>query len=87
MTPPLATALVFGERDAVLVDAPPTEVLAGQLADRIAATGRRLTHAFITHTHGNYWFAVSAPLHRLPDTEIIATAGPARSGRSRPRAP
>lgn len=74
VTPPLASTLVFGERDAVLVDVPTTVAQAEQLADRVADTGKRLTHVFITHGHGDHWFGVSTLLRRLPDAEVVATA-------------
>ena len=72
---PLSSTLVFGERDAVLVDVPITEVQAENLADRISATGKRLTHVFITHGHGDHWFGVSTLLRRFPDAQVVATAG------------
>lgn len=72
---PLASTLVFGDRDAVLVDVPITEAQAERLADRIAATGKRLTTIFITHGHGDHWFGVSTVLRRFPDAEVVATAG------------
>lgn len=75
VTPPLASTLVFGERDAVLVDVPTTEAQAEELAERVAATGMRLTHVFITHGHGDHWFGVSTLLRHFPSAEVVATAG------------
>ncbi len=72
---PLASTLVFGDRDAVLVDVPTTEAQAENLADRVTATGKRLTHVFITHGHGDHWFGLSTVLRHFPDTEVVATAG------------
>ena len=72
---PLASTLVFGDRDAVLVDVPITEVQAEHLAERITATGKRLTHVFITHGHGDHWFGLSTILRHFPDAEVVATAG------------
>ena len=72
---PLASTLVFGERDAVLVDVPTTQAQAEHLAKRVAATGKRLTHVFITHGHGDHWFGVSTLLRRFPGAEVVATAG------------
>ena len=72
---PLASTLIFGDRDAVLVDVPFTEVQAHHLAERITATGKRLTHVFITHGHGDHWFGVSTLLGHFPDVEVVATAG------------
>lgn len=74
VTPPLASTLVFGQRDAVLVDVPTTEAQARELTDRVTATGKRLTHVFITHGHADHWFGLATVLARFPEAEVVATA-------------
>lgn len=73
-TPPLASTLVFGRRDAVLVDVPTTTAQAEELADRVAATAKRLTHVFITHAHPDHWFGVATLLRRFPEARVVGTA-------------
>jgi len=72
---PLSSTLVFGDRDAVLVDVPTTNAQAENLAVRVKATGRRLTHVFITHGHGDHWFGLSTVLRYFPDAKVVATPG------------
>src|SRR5215475_11454140 len=45
----MASTLIYGRRDAILVDAFMTAEQATALADRVAATGKNLTTIYITH--------------------------------------
>ena len=53
-----ASTLIYGVRDAVLVDAFTTVKQACALADWIAARGKTLTTIYVTHGHGSHWFGV-----------------------------
>ena len=53
MFSPISSTLIYGERDAVLVDAFMTVKQAGALADWVAASGKNLTTIYITHGHGD----------------------------------
>jgi glyoxylase-like metal-dependent hydrolase (beta-lactamase superfamily II) len=69
----MASTLIYGERDAVLVDAFMTVKQANALADWVAARGKNLTTIYITHGHGDHWFGVGTLLERFPNATAIAT--------------
>ena len=54
---PMASTLIYGREDAVLTDPGMTEDQARVLGDWVAARRRNLTDIFITHGHGDHWFA------------------------------
>jgi glyoxylase-like metal-dependent hydrolase (beta-lactamase superfamily II) len=69
----MASTVIYGARDAVLVDAFMTVKQANALADWLAAKGRNLTTIYITHGHGDHWFGVGTLLERFPDVRAVAT--------------
>jgi glyoxylase-like metal-dependent hydrolase (beta-lactamase superfamily II) len=71
----MASTLIYGERDAVLVDAFLTVKQANALADWVAAKGKNLTTIYITHGHGDHWFGVGTLLERFPRAKVVATPG------------
>ena len=70
---PQASTLVHGAEDAVLVDAPLTADQARALGDWVAGKGRNLTDIFITHGHGDHWFAAGLLAERF-GARVVATA-------------
>ncbi|MFG2825622.1 MBL fold metallo-hydrolase [Kitasatospora sp. NPDC048365] len=72
--PPLATTLVHGEHDAVLVDPGFTEDQARAVGDWVEGKGRRLTNIFITHGHGDHWFNADLLARRF-GARVVATEG------------
>jgi glyoxylase-like metal-dependent hydrolase (beta-lactamase superfamily II) len=69
----MASTLVYGVRDAVLVDAFMTVGQANALADWVALKARNLTTIYITHGHGDHWFGVGTLLERFPGAKAVAT--------------
>jgi glyoxylase-like metal-dependent hydrolase (beta-lactamase superfamily II) len=69
----MASTLVYGARDAVLVDAFMTVKQANALADWVSARGKNLTTIYITHGHGDHWFGVGTLLERFPNARAMAT--------------
>jgi glyoxylase-like metal-dependent hydrolase (beta-lactamase superfamily II) len=68
-----ASTLIYGERDAVLVDAFMTVKQANALADWVAAKNKNLTTIYITHGHGDHWFGIATLLERFPNATAVAT--------------
>jgi glyoxylase-like metal-dependent hydrolase (beta-lactamase superfamily II) len=68
-----ADTLIYGARDAVLVDAVLTVKQANVLADWVASKDKNLTIIYITHGHGDHWFAVGTLLERFPNAMVVAT--------------
>lgn len=69
----MASTLIYGVRDAVLVDAFMTVIQANALGDWVASKGKNLTTIYITHGHGDHWFAVGTLLDRFPNARAVAT--------------
>ena len=69
----MASTLIYGTRDAVLVDAFMTVKQATALADWVASKHKNLTTIYITHGHGDHWFGVGTVLERFPHARVVAT--------------
>jgi glyoxylase-like metal-dependent hydrolase (beta-lactamase superfamily II) len=69
-----SATLIYGERDAVLVDTFLTSDHAIKLADEVAASGKNLTYIYITHGHADHFFGINALKQRFPDVRAVATA-------------
>ena len=69
----MASTLIYGQRDAVLVDAFMTVEQANALADWVASKNKNLTTIYITHGHGDHWFGVGTILKRFPNARVVAT--------------
>lgn len=72
--PPISSTLIYGERDAVLVDSFITFEQARAQADWIAAKGKNLTTIYATHGHGDHFFGASVLLDRFPKAHFVASS-------------
>src|SRR6204780_526134 len=70
---PITSTLIFGEHDAVLVDAMLTVAEAEALADWVALHNRNLETIYITHAHFDHFYGLSVLLDRFPRARAIAT--------------
>jgi glyoxylase-like metal-dependent hydrolase (beta-lactamase superfamily II) len=73
MWSPIASTLIYGQRDAVLVDAPITVEQADAVVDWVVASGKNLTTIYVTHGHGDHFFGASTVLQRFPRARLVAT--------------
>src|SRR5271167_25529 len=70
---PITSTLIFGEYDAVLVDAMCTVAEAEALANWVALHNRNLETIYITHAHFDHFYGLGILLDRFPDARAIAT--------------
>ena len=66
------SALIFGEKDAVLIDPPFTKADAHRVTAMVLDSGRRLTHIFVTHDHPDHFFSMDVLADAFPDAQIVA---------------
>ena len=78
---PTSATLIFGQRDAVLVDAFLTVEQAAALVEWVAASGKNLTTIYVTHGHGDHFFGIGAVLTRFPNARAMATPDVVKSMR------
>ena len=70
---PVASTLVLGDNDAVLVDPPFTYKQIGRVGDWIERSGKRLAFIYATHGHGDHWFGADMIMRRFPGAIAYAT--------------
>ncbi|MDT5068057.1 MAG: hypothetical protein QOK02_4212 [Mycobacterium sp.] len=75
---PLASTLIFGERDAALVDPPFTREQVQRVGDWIERSGKHLAFIYATHGHGDHWFGTDLLMQRLRGPIPYASEGTIR---------
>ncbi|EJL70155.1 MBL fold metallo-hydrolase [Chryseobacterium populi] len=71
---PITSTIVYGDKDAILVDAQFQKQYAGQLVKEIKATGKNLTTVFISHSDPDFYFGLDVIKKAFPNVKIISTA-------------
>src|ERR1700728_756947 len=69
-----SVTLVYGERDAVLVDTFTSVDQNADLVEWVKSFERNLTHIYVTHGHGDHLFGIGQLLEAFPDALAIGTA-------------
>ncbi len=70
---PVASVLVSGKQEAVLIDAQFSTVDAAKLVDMVKASGKRLTTIYISHGDPDYYFGLETLKAAFPEARIVAT--------------
>src|SRR5260370_36080279 len=60
-----SVTLIYGQRDAVLVDTFLSEQHAKELADWVVESGMNLTIVYVTHSHGDHVFGLKHVLDKF----------------------
>jgi len=68
-----SSTLIYGKRDAVLVDTFLTTEQSRTLLDWVVTSGKNLVAIYITHGHGDHFFGLASLLERFPLARAVAT--------------
>jgi glyoxylase-like metal-dependent hydrolase (beta-lactamase superfamily II) len=67
-----SATLIYGEKDAVLVDTFLTKEQSQTLLEWVIASGKNLTTIYITHGHGDHFFGLAPLLEHFPQARAVA---------------
>jgi glyoxylase-like metal-dependent hydrolase (beta-lactamase superfamily II) len=70
---PVASVIVSGAKDAVLIDAQFSRGEALKLVERIRASGKHLTTVYVSHSDPDFYFGLDVIHAAFPDAKIVAT--------------
>lgn len=70
----VTSTIIYGDKDAVLIDAQFQKQYAEQLVKEIKATGKNLKTVFISHSDPDFYFGLDVIHKAFPNAKIISTA-------------
>jgi len=65
--------LIYGERDAVIVDTFLIERHSKELLDWVGESGKNLTNIYVTHAHGDHYFGLKPLIDKFPGAKALST--------------
>ena len=68
----VASTIIYGEKDAVLIDAQFTLSNAHRLVADILELNRNLTHIYITHVHPDHFMGLPVLKQAFPDAKVVS---------------
>ncbi|RYC38738.1 MBL fold hydrolase [Pectobacterium zantedeschiae] len=71
---PVSSTLIYGDRDAVLVDAQFQKKYAKEVIDIVNASGRDLKYIYISHSDPDYYFGLDEIKKAFPKAQVVSTA-------------
>ncbi|EJF98120.1 hypothetical protein MEI_00619 [Bartonella vinsonii subsp. arupensis Pm136co] len=71
---PVTSTLIYGDHDAILIDAQFQKKYAQQLVDIIKESKKNLKYIFISHSDPDYYFGLDEIRKAFPQAQIISTA-------------
>src|SRR5512143_3966992 len=75
----VASVIVMGKTDAVLIDAQWTRSNAHRVIAEIAETGKELKTIYVTHAHPDHYFGLGIIAEAFPSARVTALASVART--------
>jgi len=73
----VASVIVMGKKDAVLIDAQWTLSNAHRVIAEILETGKNLTTIYLTHAHPDHYFGAGTIAEAFPNARVVAVASEA----------
>ncbi|MCW3159986.1 MBL fold metallo-hydrolase [Chryseobacterium oryctis] len=71
---PITSTIVYGDRDAILIDAQFQKQYAEELVKEIKATGKNLKTVFVSHSDPDFYFGLDVIKKAFPNVKFISTA-------------